>query len=158
MKQGLTSTLFVIILAGIFLISCDNNRVYEENVNLDDHRWNRSNTLIFNVEITDTVSPHNIYVNVRNGGQYSYSNLYMFIRTVSPSGQWIRDTVEFTLADEKGKWFGNGLGDIFFLQLPYKENVRFPYPGLYSFELEQAMRSEELKQIFDIGIRIEKIE
>jgi len=158
MKPGLTSKLFFMVCVSIYLVSCDNNRVYEVNMNLPGHRWNRSNTLIFNVEITDTVSPHNIYVNIRNGGQYDYSNLYIFIRTVSPSGQWIRDTVEFMLADERGKWLGSGLGDIFSQQLPYKENVRFPYPGLYSFELEQAMRTEELKQIYDVGIRVEKIE
>lgn len=127
-------------------------------MDLPDHIWNRNNLLVFNVEIADTVNPHNIYVNVRNGGQYQYSNLYIFIKTVSPSGQWIRDTVECTLADEKGRWLGSGLGDIYALQTPYKLNVRFPYHGIYSFELEQAMRTEELKQIFDIGIRVEKIE
>jgi gliding motility-associated lipoprotein GldH len=157
-KSGLTSNLVFLLLMTTIVLSCDRNRVFEENMALPDHVWNRNNLLVFNVEIADTINPHNIYINVRNGGQYQYSNLYVFIKTVSPSGQWIRDTVECTLADEKGRWLGSGLGDIYALQIPYKINVRFPYPGMYSFELEQAMRIEALKQIFDLGIRVEKIE
>lgn len=156
-KSGLTinPALWVVMMAMICF--CDRNRVYEEYIPLPDHQWNRTNVLVFNVEITDTVNPHNIYVNVRNGGQYQYSNLFLFIKTISPSGHWIRDTVECTLADEKGRWLGSGLGDIATLQVPYKVNVRFPYPGLYSFEIEQAMRTQQLKHLFDIGLRIERM-
>jgi gliding motility-associated lipoprotein GldH len=157
MNFRLPFTFVIILMAGFCLNSCDSNRIYESNVNLPDHCWNRNNPLVFNAEIADTISAHNIYVNIRNGGQYQYSNLYLFIKTISPSGQWIRDTVEFVLANERGKWLGSGLGDIYSLQIPYKRNIRFPYPGLYSFELEQAMRTEELHDVFDIGLRIEKI-
>ena len=52
---------------------------------------------------------------------------------------------------------GSGLGDIATLQVPYKANVRFPYPGMYSFEIEQGMRTEELNHLFDIGLRIERM-
>ncbi len=147
--------IWLILIASIY--SCDQNRVFEENIALPDHRWNRTNVLVFNVEISDTVNPHNIYVNVRNGGQYQYSNLFLFVRTVSPTGHWIRDTVECTLANEKGRWLGSGLGDIATLKIPYKMNVRFPYQGLYTFEIEQAMRTEELKHMFDIGLRVERM-
>lgn len=147
--------IWLMLIASI--CSCDRNRVYEENISIPDHRWSRKNVLVFNVEISDTVNPHNIFVNIRNGGQYQYSNLFLFIRTVSPSGQWIRDTVECTLANEKGRWLGSGLGDIAALRVPYKINVRFPYQGLYTFEIEQAMRTEELKHLFDIGLRVERM-
>jgi gliding motility-associated lipoprotein GldH len=148
-------TLWLVLIA--LICSCDRNRVFEENITLPNHRWDKTNVLVFNVEITDTINPHNICVNVRNGGQYQYSNLFLFIRTVSPSGQWIRDTIECTLADQKGRWLGSGLGDIATLQVPYKVNVRFPYRGLYSFEIEQAMRTDQLKHVFDIGLRVERM-
>lgn len=145
------------LVFSLLVCSCDRNRVFEKNIALPDHRWNRNNVLVFNVEIADTVTPHTIYVNVRNGGQYQYRNLFLFIKTVSPSGQWIRDTIDCTLADEKGRWLGSGLGDIATLQVPYKVNVRFPYPGVYSFEIEQGMRTEELNHLFDIGLRVERM-
>ncbi|UCG28683.1 MAG: gliding motility lipoprotein GldH [Bacteroidales bacterium] len=141
----------------VLLTSCDPNRVFEENKTIPDHTWKWDNVLNFNVEIADTVNPHNIFVNIRNGGQYQYSNLYLFIKTISPSGQWIRDTVECILADEKGRWLGNGLGDIYEIRIPYKINVRFPYTGIYTFEFEQAMRIEDLNHIFDVGLRVERV-
>lgn len=157
-KPGPVTMIILLFCTFALLPSCDNNRVFEMNVNLPEHNWSRNNVLVFNVDIADTVSSHNIYVNIRNGGQYQYSNLYIFIKTVSPSGQWIRDTVEVVLADDRGRWLGGGLGDIFALQVLYKQNVRFPYTGLYCFELEQAMRTDELNQVFDIGLRVETIE
>jgi gliding motility-associated lipoprotein GldH len=84
------------------------------------------------------------------------SNLYMFITTTAPSGHSIVDTVEVVLADDKGKWLGSGLGDIWDLQQPYKQNVRFAQRGSYSFEFEQAMRVERLPFILDVGLRVEK--
>jgi len=158
MMRSMKSKITLFVCTVILLLSCDKSRVYEMNINLPEHNWSRENILVFNVEIADTLSSHNIYVNIRNGGQYQYSNLYAFIRTISPSGQSIRDTVEFVLADDRGRWLGSGLGDIFAHQIPYKRNVRFPYPGLYCFELEQAMRTEELTQVFDIGLRVETTE
>lgn len=158
MKSDKTSPLSLLILISVLVLSCDQNRIFEQNINLPDNSWKRNNVLVFNVEITDTIHPHNIFLNIRNGGQYQFRNLYMFIKTVSPSGQWIRDTVECVLADEKGDWHGSGLGDIYALQVPYKRNVRFPYEGMYSFEIEQGMRTEELKQVFDIGLRVEKMQ
>ncbi|MCK4345973.1 MAG: gliding motility lipoprotein GldH [Bacteroidales bacterium] len=138
------------------MLSCDPDRVYEENVLITEHKWNRNNLLQFQVNITDTVSSFNLYVNIRNGGDYSYRNLFLFINTYAPTGQWVRDTVNCILANEKGKWFGSGIGDIYDIQIPYKKNVRFPYPGIYSFTFEQAMRTEELSHVYDVGLRIEK--
>jgi gliding motility-associated lipoprotein GldH len=84
------------------------------------------------------------------------SNLYLFVTTTAPSGHSVRDTVEVILADEKGKWLGSGLGDIWDLQQLYKQNVRFAQRGKYRFEYEQAMRTEKLPFVLDVGLRVEK--
>jgi gliding motility-associated lipoprotein GldH len=147
---------FVIIIISLLILACDPNRVYEENTLIAEHNWNRNDILQFTVNITDTVGSYNLYVNIRNGGSYSYRNLFLFIDTYAPTGQWVRDTIECVLANEKGKWLGSGLGDIYSIQIPYKKNVRFPYPGMYTFKFEQAMRTEELSNVYDVGLRIEK--
>jgi gliding motility-associated lipoprotein GldH len=64
--------------------------------------------------------------------------------------------VQIILADERGKWLGKGLGDIWDYQQLYKENVRFAQKGEYIFEYEQAMRLEKLPFILDVGLRVEK--
>jgi gliding motility-associated lipoprotein GldH len=68
------------------------------------------------------------------------------------------DTLDCILADEKGKWLGSGIGDIYDNQIPFKRNVRFPLPGTYSFEIQQGTRKDDIPLIMDVGLRIEKAE
>lgn len=144
--------------AFIFVIySCDPKRVYEKNINIPKDKWHQKNIIKFEAEITDTSSLHNIYINIRNRSEYPMLNLYLFIKTTSPLGFSVKDTFECILADEKGKWYGKGFGNIWSNQILYKQNVKFPFPGIYIFEYEQAMRIEKLPGIVDVGLRIEKI-
>lgn len=148
--------LFASICSILLLASCDPNRVFDENKTLPDNVWDRKNKLAFNVTITDTVSPHNVFINVRNADGYPYGNLFLFIHSTFPNGQKFTDTLECVLADANGKWLGDGIGDIYDNQIPFKHNVRFKLAGNYTFELEQGMRLEMLPLIMDAGIRIEK--
>ncbi len=147
----------VFLLLGL-ASACDSNRVYEKNLEIPDGVWNRNQKVFFDVLIEDSLSAYNVYVNVRNGGMYPKSNLYLFVSTSAPGGLVLRDTFECVLADEKGKWLGSGLGDIWDHQIPFKMNVRFPKLGVYRFEYEQAMRVEQLPFILDMGLRVEKVE
>ena len=142
----------------VLLSSCDSNRVFEDNAEIKDLQWDTSHVVGFDVEIKDTVSPHNFYVNVRNADAYPYSNLYLFIRTKFPDGRASNDTLEVVLADEKGRWLGDGLGDIWDNRVLFKRNVRFPMEGTYRFEYRHGMRDNPLPMIMDVGIRIEKAE
>lgn len=152
---------FIIVFAAVFsmlLASCDKNMVFEENTAIKDHSWDTAQVVKFEVNIQDTVTPHNFYVNVRNGDAYKYSNLYMLINTTFPNGKSSHDTLECVLADQKGRWLGEGIGDLWNNQILFKKNVRFPVPGTYKFEFRQFMREERLPMITDIGMRIEKQE
>ena len=141
----------------IALTSCDPRRVFDENKSLPDNVWDRKNQLTFDIPITDTVSAHNVYVNVRNAEGYPYSNLFLYIHTRFPDGKTVyNDTLECTLADGNGKWLGSGAGDIFDNQIPFKGHVRFKQAGVYHISIEQGMRLEKLPLIMDAGIRIER--
>jgi len=145
-----------IALAALLFASCDPDRVFEKNIRIPDGIWDRNNPVRFEVVVEDTITPHNLYINIRNAGMYPVSNLYLFVTTIAPSGHTIKDTVQIILADERGNWLGKGLGDIWDNQQLYKEQVRFAQKGEYIFEYEQAMRLEKLPFILDVGLRIEK--
>ena len=55
--------------------SCDRNVIFEKNVKLPENRWEQKNIIVLKIEIKDTLTPHNIYINVRNAGGYQFSNL-----------------------------------------------------------------------------------
>lgn len=151
------AVLLSLLLLSVTILSCDSNRVFDENKQIEKAIWNQEEPLVFLVNITDTVSPHNVYLNVRNAGMYPFSNLFLFINTGFPQGQIDRDTAEVTLASPDGKWLGDGLGDIYDNRVLFHRNVRFPQAGEYRFEIFQAMRVNPLPGIMDAGIRIEKV-
>ena len=146
-------TLYILIL---FFTACDRNVVFEDNIKLHDNQWEQKNIVTLKTDITDTITPTNIYINIRNAGGYQFSNLFVFLTTETPSGEKERDTIEITLADATGKWLGEGLGDIWDNRQLFKSNFRFPRKGIYTFYMEQAMRIDPLPQIMDAGIRIER--
>ncbi|MBT8196678.1 MAG: gliding motility lipoprotein GldH [Bacteroidia bacterium] len=148
--------LIVLFAIGCAFSSCDPNRVFEKNIKLSDHEWDKDVSLDFSVDIQDTIGLHNMYLNVRHAGYYQYRNIFLFIKTELPNGVSQIDTAECLLASPEGKWMGDGLGDIWDNQILFKKGFKFPLKGTYNFELTQAMRVNPLQGIMDAGIRIEK--
>jgi gliding motility-associated lipoprotein GldH len=144
------------IAAVLILSACDNNRIYEKNKDIPQHLWHKDTLVKFEVDITDTLTPSNFYINVRNADGFPYANLFLFIKTTFPDGKTAQDTIECILADDKGKWLGSGMGDIYDNQILFKRNVVFPQSGIYTFEYRHGMRLENLPLIMDVGLRIEK--
>lgn len=150
------SKFIIALFSVIILTSCDRNGVFEENIDTPNTIWAEANVAKFIAPITDTISYHNIYINIRNTTDYPNCNLYLFIATTSPAGATQLDTIECFLADDQGKWLGKGFGYIRDSQIPYKRSIRFPQRGNYKFEIKQAMRTDSLSGISSIGVRIEK--
>ena len=153
--KKLLSYAFIAVL--ILTNACDERKVYHKFVEIPGNKWNAKNIIHFDVSITDTVHSHNVYILVRNNANYKYSNLYLFITTASPMGFSVRDTLELVLADQKGRWKGTGAADIYTSRHPFKMNVRFPFRGIYSFDIQQALWDTDLKNVSDIGLQIDRL-
>ena len=141
----------------LLLLSCNSNVVYTNSQAIAGETWKLMDMASFNVPITDTLHGNNVFFTIRNGSSYPFRNIYLFVSTTSPDGKKITDTLQYNLADEKGKWYGRGFGDIHELNLPYKSNVFFPLKGTYVFKIQHGMRIENLNGVYDFGLRIEKI-
>ena len=143
-------------MMGILFTGCGQKDFYLRNVPVENGVWPADRFYRFEVPVKDTISTYNVYLQIRNDGRYEYSNLWLFIRTNSPTGANLRDTLECRLADVQGHWQGRGSGGRFSLEIPLRYRVKFPNPGTYIFEIDQGMRNKELKYITDLGLRIEK--
>jgi|TARA_B110000116_G_C16505586_1_gene433225 gliding motility-associated lipoprotein GldH len=154
---------FFIKILGLSLLvvltsSCDSNKIFEEYIEVENANWKKENIASFEFNAKDTTTAHNLYINVRNTGTYSYSNLYLFVTMQGPSGGLLKDTVNCILADNRGKWLGSGVGDLWDLRIPYVGGFKFAQSGNYIVTLEQGMRVEAgLEGITDIGLRVEKV-
>jgi gliding motility-associated lipoprotein GldH len=130
--------------------------VYDQYSSTEDGLWRWQDAKEFFVEITDTVSLNNIYLQVRHTVEYPLSNLYLFVHVKGPSGQFKKDTVNLVLANPDGKWIGRGTGNLRELRLLYRKHTKFSQQGTYTFTLEQGMRNPELP-VTDLGVRVERI-
>ncbi len=130
--------------------------MYRKSITIPGNTWDMNKPLLFDVPVSDTINKYNIFVTVRNAGSYDFNNLYLFIDIASPMKIAERDTMECILADANGRWLGKGLGDIWDNKILFKQNVKFPKPGVYEFTYNQAMRADSLPMIMDAGISIEK--
>jgi gliding motility-associated lipoprotein GldH len=131
--------------------------VFTDSKVLSQETWKLMDVLPFPVPIIDTITSNNVFFTIRTGSSFPFRNIFLFVTTTSPDGKTITDTLQYNLADEKGKWFGKGFGDIHELNLPYKSNIYFPLKGTYTFAVQHGMRIENLTGVYDFGIRIEKI-
>jgi gliding motility-associated lipoprotein GldH len=157
--RNLTShkiSLFVSLAILLFFSSCDTKRVYEFNIPITGEQWHKDSICSFAFEVSDTITVHNLLINIRNTGNYRYRNLLLYIDFTLPDQKTIVDTLNCVLADERGKWHGKGWGSIWSSTIPYKTRIRFPGIGEYQLNLAHAMRDENLKAVTDIGVRIEK--
>ena len=158
MIRGINRFSFVLIMTFLLLLlSCKSRVIYTNSVAMAEETWKLMDISDFKVPITDTVNSNNVFFTIRNGSSYPFRNIFLFVTTTSPDGKKITDTLQYNLADEKGKWFGKGFGDIHELNLPYKSNIFFPKKGTYEFKIQHGMRVENLKGVYDFGLRIEKI-
>lgn len=155
MKRTAAHRIYILLaMVCIFIASCTNDLLFEAGRTLPDRSWSADNKISFAIEVTDTLSKHDIYLNIRNTDTYKFSNLYVFLETQIPDGSKDLDTLECILADDHGKWKGDGLGDLFDNRILFAHNVRFTQAGKYTFTFTQGMRINPLQGISDFGIRI----
>ena len=149
-----------LLLATLLLASCAEHVVFQANTPIPGGAWHRDVKPEFTFDIADTVTRHDLYIDIRHTGDYPFSDLYLFVDLFGPDERHMRDTVECLLADPTGRWYGKGLGfifaDRFDAHVLYKLRNRFPASGRYTIRLEQAMRMEELPGVLDVGISLER--
>lgn len=154
----------MVILSAISLLmalfSCGPSVVFDSTVQVPQDGWHKDTVAVFKSEITSLNESCHLLLQVNNSKSYPYSNIWLFVDAVFPSGNVQRDTIECTLANDAGDWFGksNMSGDQFKSIHPYKLNIKFPEEGLYKYYLIQGMRDTVLSGISEVGIKIIEVE
>ena len=114
MKSLLKNSLFILFSACL-LTACNDNTVYHSYQSLPDEGWEKSDTLSFQISITDSIpTTLRLFAEVRNRIEYPYHDLHLFIsQNLQDSTVWRTDTIAFSLADSTGKmdwtWMGKHL-------------------------------------------------
>ena len=121
-----------------------------------DGAWNKKSEQNFDFKVNDSQHPKNIIFVVRNNNEYPSSNIRLIVNfSEVKSKKKSTDTLNYILAKPNGEWLGKGFGDTKEIMFQYKLNYKFPENGDYKIGIIQAMRTDNLKGIEDIGVKIE---
>lgn len=156
MSSSLT-TIGVVFIVALCVTSCTDTAVLDENVAIANHAWRYEDQPELTAHIVDVTKPYNIYLNLRHTPDYTYSNVFILLHQCQPDGRDTTERLELTLAEPDGRWLGRGNGSVYTHQHLIRESIRFPDTGNYVFTLEQNMRENPLREITDVGIRVEPV-
>lgn len=156
-RKVLKNSFFAIALTVVFY-GCVKQDVYLKYHTVTTTGWHKDSLYGFDIQIKDTTPRYNIYVNIRNRGEYPYQNLWLFLSKLEPDSTLSKDSIECYLADDRGKWKGSGIGSVLQISILYQQNVKFPHAGVYKYKIGHGMRDSVLNGINDIGMQVEKVE
>ncbi len=153
-KKNIDLQSVFILLVSVFLASCSHRSYYQSEIEIPEAIWHMNKAAGFKAEITDTLMLYNIKLAIESNPEYRYSNLWLFIRSVSPDNFAHMDTIEVYMAETDGKWLGEKNGNSYSVNFDYKKMIKFPKSGIYRFEIIQGMRDPELKGINKIKFEL----
>jgi len=149
-SYGVTVLTLCLLLAG-----CSNGgAIIDKNTDIENQNWTYVNRIRFDVKVDDNQVPYTLYLNLRVGADYKYSNIFVLVTENGPGKPVESKRYEFTLAGKDGQWLGEGSGNLYSYQLPFVTGYKFPAKGTYTFYIEQNMRDNPLRGVSDAGLRI----
>jgi len=147
----------VLISTTLFFLSCNQPTVFEEYKSFQNQEWNTDSIVKFEYFINDTITKHKCILKIRHSVDYEFQNLFLFIYS-----DLSKDTLELLIADKKGNWIGNGVGDIREIEIIFENEKTYKKKEKQIFMIEQAMRYgsknniNNLKYIEAVGLTIIK--
>ncbi len=144
-----------LILLLTLSIGCERNSYFDKNIPIDCFGWKMTDTLLYVVDINDVNQKYDLSINIRHRDIYEFMNIYLNLETILPNGEIKKEIVSIPLCDESGVWQGKCSGDICYQRVYLMKRILFPVKGKYLFKLNHEMRIEKLKNIFDVGLRID---
>lgn len=149
-------TSIIVLLASCAIASCTTVDLYEKSAVVPDHAWKNSFRPSFDFTIKDTSSLYQLFLVLRHNEKYNYNNIYINLY-IQPPGQ---DTVikiqrDLTLATNDKGWLATAMDDIYEHRIALGEGQTLR-AGQYKFTVEQIMREDPLKNVLNVGIRVEK--
>lgn len=144
--------LLIVIVISTLLLACSKRTLYSEFKAVPIVGWQEDSVLSYCVSVDETRNLYDILICVRHTEVYPYQNMWLFCSFGRDT--LMHDTIEFFLADDRGRWLGNGGNKWIEMPVLYEHNYQFPDTGKYIFTIQQGMRDEALQGISDMGLII----
>ena len=141
---------------GFLIASCSNRDVYVGFQHIDRGRWYQDSTFVFRMDSLkiDPGKRYDVTVELSSNSRYPYRNLAIAVENNFRDTLFQTDTLHILLADEQGRWLGNGVGGLFQLSAPFLHTLSFDAVRSYEVRIRHNMEADPLPGIEKLGIRI----
>ena len=140
-------------ILGLSTLSCSEKPFYENVYSFDGNEWTQRVKPSFAVDIKDIEKEYNFIITLRTTTDYKYSNLWIYMNTITPDGTKAREPFQIQITNPDGSWAGIKTGTI--VEHPLQFNKRkLPKKGKYTFTLEQGITESKIDEVLDIGLRV----
>lgn len=147
--------LFFLLALGI--TSCRQVDIYEKNIPIPGYKWKSSFVVKGSFQVSDTLTPYNIYLVLRHTDAYRYNNIWLNIGVQAPGDTMHYEKKDLQLATDATGWKGTGMNDIWEVRERLNDVPRrFPKVGTYQLSIRQIMRDDPLPEIMSAGLRVQK--
>ncbi len=150
------AVVFVSFVAITVFFSCGKRDMYFSYNEVKDGRWKMHDTLFFVIDSScyETGIPYNMFLEVTNNVNYPYQNIWFFEwDNTKNDSLFVRNSIEYPLADEFGKWRGTGFGSLYQSTIPLPDVV-FHEKRNITVKILHGMQDEVLNGIEKVGIRL----
>ena len=153
LRRSIQAIFILLLFSG-----CSETGLFEKVYFMKGNAWSVEDRPQFVFEVKDTSSRYQIYFLLRHADAYEYNNVWISLNSQLPGDSISRkERFDIPLASQN-KWLGIGMDDIFDHRvLLYRTPVKFSKPGQYIINIGHEMRVEPLEHVFNVGLRIEKV-
>jgi len=146
--------LFVLLSATI--VGCGPTPMYEKVYRFEGDKWEQKVKPVFKVDVKEIDTEYDFVLTMRTTTDYEYNNLWVYLNTITPSGQKAREPFEIKISNPDGTWAGKKTGTVVEFPLYFKRR-KLPEKGTYTFVLEQAITASTVNEVLDLGFKMEKV-
>ena len=151
--HDLRFTICMLIGCLCVLTSCRRDIVYSQFQSISTESWHADSVVHFDYAITDAEAAYGILIYIRHTERYPYQNMWLFV-----NDGVARDTLEFYLADDRGRWLGDKHHGFIEMPVLLEQAKHFADTGRYSMEIAHGMRDSLLRGVTDVGVEVIKVE
>src|SRR6478609_4921850 len=92
------------VLALVFA-SCGKADFFSEDKTIEGGSWDMKDRLDFEVNVTDTVSFYDFFIDFRHNEKYEWAEIYLFFDIEFPNGKQANDTIHYMMQNQD-HWVG----------------------------------------------------
>lgn len=149
--------IILFLLLNIFFAGCNNNSVFKEYRKMDNVSWNKFDVQEFEVPVVKG-KPIDLLFALRHHTSFPYKFIDVNVTFYTPDGEIRSKDYHYRLIGTDLKWKGDGMGELWDIELPIRRKMTFKKSGICKITIESRMNKLELPGIIEVGLIVNNTE